>query len=215
MLRRTGETKGRADTGFWGLTIQVATADVEIAMLGFLERNELKGILMAIREPKDLSASVDVIFGLIKVHRSTANPDTRAWANSVLDHACRQLECFVVPEVSVRAAEEAAAQGLPDIRGFTWSDQVNRMRDVGREVFHWEHVLPVAEMKRRLLDPKECCTAQDVEKIIASVDIAWILKTEDAMLTANGFLHRRPDDPWDAYAKSGIEILAAKYAARD
>ena len=162
-------------------------------------------VTLSLKQTADLTAPVQLIHELVSVLRTSTNTDLKTWANSVLDHACRQMECFASPEVSIRAAEEATAQGLPDLRTFTWKDQVGRMGDIGREVFHWEHVLPVAELKRRLLD-SDTRSLEDVRKILASVDIAWILKSEDACLTSNGFSHRRPGNPWEAYSKAGVAI---------
>lgn len=161
---------------------------------------------MVLRANTDLTVPAAVLLEIVNVVRAHESDELRRWALHTLDHACRQLECFVRPEVSVGAAAAAAKLGLNDLTHYTWHDQVSRMGDPGRQIFHWEHVLPVAEVKRRLLDPS-IQTVEQVLAIIKFVDIAWILKDEDLALTAKGFSHRRPDNPWDAYSSANIAMV--------
>jgi len=63
----------------------------------------------------------------------------------------------------------------------------------------------------RFITPEVSKSAQlEAEKeavgnIVSKADIAWILKSEDKLLTKHGFRSKRPCDPWDAYIQSGIE----------
>lgn len=83
------------------------------------------------------------------------------------------------------------------------------MKDPTREIFHWEHVVPVSDIVRALLaleDP----TPSMIIPILMRAEIAWILKIEDKRLRRNG----RPD-PRAAYVAAGIDLLAWSQRAND
>ena len=72
-----------------------------------------------------------------------------------------------------------------------------------RGKYHLEHYLPVADLRKILLDMKNP-TADKIIKLIAAAPIkkVWVLKTEDSQLKK----YNR-DNPAAAYAKAGIKIL--------
>lgn len=54
---------------------------------------------------------------------------------------CRELEDFITPRASTAAQDKAIAMGLLDLRQFHWDDQPYKMKDLGRQIFHWEHIV--------------------------------------------------------------------------
>lgn len=109
---------------------------------------------------------------------------------------------FLVPEVSVAAAQRALAKGL-DLRQMDWHDQ--HRFDPGRVEFHFEHMVPVAAIRARCLQAR---TVADVLAVLRdSLRVAWILKDEDARLTAMGYRTNRPD-PESAYRMANIALSA-------
>ncbi len=131
--------------------------------------------------------------------------DLGRWANSVLSHALRQLECFVEPEVSVAAAEIANQLGHGDLRSKRYGFQdTNEDND---PIFHWEHVRPVSDMKSRLLAMSRPRSLESIEQVLRTTDVAWVLKEEDRKLTEQKYRTQRPEDAWVAYEACGIRIV--------
>lgn len=119
----------------------------------------------------------------------------------MLGWMARDLERYVVPGVSRAAQARADELGLGDLSRFDWGHQRGLMKDPTREIFHWEHVVPVSDMVKALLaldDP----TPSAIVPILMRAEIAWILKSEDKLLRRSG----RPD-PRTAYLAAGIELL--------
>lgn len=162
---------------------------------------------MAIKNEEQLKPIAEILLPILQALRGNPTNEMRAWAIAVLDLACRQVEIFIEPEVSERAQEEATHLGLGCLRQYCWSDQPSKMGDVGRKIFHWEHMLPVAEMKRQLiaLNPP---TTEAIHSILTQANVAWILKEEDQTLTRLNLAHRRPDGPLVAYEKANIKLLS-------
>lgn len=88
--------------------------------------------------------------------------------------------------------------GLPDLRTCTWGYQVVRMKDRGRKIFHWEHVVQVSDLTNDILALSNL-EANEVAKLLNTTQVAWILKDENARLP----IGRRPN-PAKAYAEAGI-----------
>lgn len=139
-------------------------------------------------------------------HDATNNDETRIWLSSLIGHACRELEDFIEPMVSIRAKERAHQMGLDDLRGFHWDHQVRKMKDPDRSIFHWEHFVPVSVLRRRLVALPEP-TAESIMSVLARAEIAWILKEENAKLTQLGFGSER-EDPIAAYLEAKIVFEA-------
>lgn len=117
-------------------------------------------------------------------------------------HACDALmPDNLAPRVSLGADSEARKIGI-NLRTVDWHDQSSF--DPGRRIFHMEHVVPVADIR------KSCCSATSPEEVLEilkkQILIAWILKEEDRRLTRLGFRSNRPD-PFAAYHAAGIELL--------
>ena len=106
------------------------------------------------------------------------------------------------------AAAELASQRGYDLSNQRWGFQdYNLVEGERKKLFHWEHVLPVAELKRRISKLGNGRNAHLVSELLVMSDIAWVLKTENDELDTAGFRHRRPGDPWEAYRKVGIRIV--------
>lgn len=108
---------------------------------------------------------------------------------------------FIEPEVSEAALAEAEHL-QEDLRTKNWHDQPSF--DAGREIFHFEHVVPVSAIR-------EACCAENSEGGVLAVlksrlRVAWILKSEDAELTRLGHRINRPD-PDEAYRKAKIRLM--------
>ncbi|MCX4458654.1 hypothetical protein OOK58_42865 [Streptomyces sp. NBC_01728] len=105
------------------------------------------------------------------------------------------------PQVSVAAAEQAAAIGV-DLRQETWHSQTRF--DPKRAVFHYEHMNPVSQIVNALAYADS--VGAIVQILSDGLRLAWITKDEDAQLTALGYRHKRPD-PGAAYAEAGVVLL--------
>ncbi len=104
------------------------------------------------------------------------------------------------PAISVAAQVEAERRAI-DLRVMGWHDQYRF--DPGRQMFQWEHVLPVGHIRESCL---VAGSATDVAHILGTARVAWILKEEDRRLTGLGYRSIRPD-PETAYSEAGIELL--------
>lgn len=132
--------------------------------------------------------------------------ELEAWADYALHWACRRLEVFYRTRVSKAAAAKAAALKIGDLSLYAWNDQKSKMRDPKREIFHYEHVYPVSQLRHGLeaLDPP---TDEAVLSLVKRGAVAWILKEECKRLDAAGYRSQRPEDPWQAFREVGIEMV--------
>jgi hypothetical protein len=95
--------------------------------------------------------------------------------------------------------------GIGDLPQFHWDHQTGKMRDHGRKVFHWEHMVPVGQLREELLAPA-VVTTSDVKRVIRKARVAWILKSEDKKLTEKGVRNLRSENPELDYQSVGIEL---------
>lgn len=143
----------------------------------------------------------EAIVGILRQHKATP-ADVRSTLKTMLGWMARDLERYVVPGVSRAAQERADELELGDLTRFHWKHQRGRMKDPMREIFHWEHVVPVSDTVEALLaldDPMP----STIVPILMRAEIAWILKSEDKALRRRGRA-----DPRAAYVAAGIELLA-------
>ena len=89
---------------------------------------------------------------------------------------------------------------------YGWSDQKTKMLDSNRSVFHFEHILTVSELVDRLLKLGSEPSVDGVKLVIDKADIAWILKSEDQMLTLKDYKNKRPENPLDANEICEVEL---------
>ena len=135
--------------------------------------------------------------------------DLKKWCKAVLPFALRQLECFVKPEVSVEANSKAVSLGHTAL-----NEKWYGFQEVGNEkkpLFHWEHVLPVSDLKRRLVELQKPRQIKSIKEELMKADIAWILKSEDKTLNERKLRNKRRKDPWDAYRECGIKIVGKSW----
>lgn len=104
------------------------------------------------------------------------------------------------PQVSVAALSEAERRGV-DLRQMAWHDQPRF--DPGRQVFAWEHALPVGRIRDLCL---LASSSSAIAEILETARVAWILKEEDRRLTNLGYRAVRPD-PEAAYREAGITLV--------
>lgn len=112
--------------------------------------------------------------------------DQKIWADYALHWAVRRLEAFL-PRVKVSRAAAALARkkGIGDISVYKWDDQTRKMNDPKRRLFHYEHIYPVAQLRRELeaLNP---VTEEGILNVIGKTDVAWITKEESKKLGSHG-----------------------------
>jgi hypothetical protein len=147
----------------------------------------------------------EAIVGILRQYKASPT-DVRGTLATMLGWMARDLERFVVPGVSRAAQARADELELGDLAQFHWGHQRGIMKDPTREIFHWEHVVPVSDTVKALLaleDP----TPTTIVPILMRAEIAWILKIEDKRLPRKD----RPD-PHAAYVAAGIELLRSQTA---
>jgi hypothetical protein len=146
-------------------------------------------------------ALAEVCFVIADQYWLTSSRDLRWHLRTSLKWLIRDLEQYVQPRVSRRAQAKALELGLPDLHRMVWADQRTKMKDPERSIFHWEHVTQVADMTDSILNlnPR---TKSDIESILHTAMVAWILKEEDRALP------RGPrSDSLNFYKDNGIVLV--------
>ena len=117
----------------------------------------------------------------------------------------RHMERFIVRRrVSTKAQRRATEMGIGDLSNYAWHAQTRKMKDPGRKIFHFEHVKPCAQIRDEIL-ALENSDIDEIESILRTSDIAWILKTEKQFLDKKHKSYRA--DPYECFHDSGIELL--------
>lgn len=140
---------------------------------------------------ENFKLTVPVLRQLIELYKyaeQTGQEELKIWADYSLHWAVRRLEAFLPrARVSREAARAADKMKLGDISLYKWDDQVrkSKMKDPKRQIFHYEHLYPVSQLRRDLeaLNP---VTDEAILKLIRKVDIAWITKEECRKLGVHG-----------------------------
>jgi hypothetical protein len=140
------------------------------------------------------------ILEMARQHRA-ASPPLKAHYFLTLKWMARDLERFVTPRVSRAAQDRANQMDIGDLSRLRWIDQPVKMRDPGRKIFHWEHIVPTSDIARRIVTMDQPNVA-DITSILMIAGVAWILKAENTKLPLNGRA-----DPLLSYAEAGIELL--------
>lgn len=83
-----------------------------------------------------------------------------------------------------------------DLTQKNWHNQLSF--DPGRKTFHFEHMTPVNHLTDLCIEKPE-----EIEKILDSCIVVWILKSEDKVLNDLGFRKKR-FDPEEVYKKAKI-----------
>jgi len=158
-------------------------------------------------EDDKLSKIMPGFYSLIEIIQNSKNDKSLLeFAKVSLKNNLRSLEFLVKPNVSVEADSLGKQRGLKDLVEYSWKDQPSKMKDKGRTLFHWEHVLPVSVIYNTMVN--EYPNKENILKCMKNYSICWITKEEDQKLTSNGFRHdRNYEDPWSAYREVGIQIL--------
>jgi len=141
---------------------------------------------------------IDNVVDLLRMRANAAmdsdQKDLLSWADKMLDMACRHIETFVEPEVSVEAAARWQANGgKGDLRAQRYRKPSGWKRGAG---LHFDHAVPPAQLLEDLLALGDHPTASSVRVILETAEVAWIT-TEQKKSIPEG---RR--DNWRAfYAK--------------
>ena len=140
---------------------------------------------------------------MVRQHRS-APPVLQRYYYTCLKWMARELEQFVQPRVSEAAQALASKKGLGDLRAYRYTDQPVAMRDPGRAIFHWEHIIPTSDMVNSILALDEP-TIASIGDVLIKAQVAWITKEEDKRLPVS-----RRADPAQCYADAGARLLPEK-----
>jgi hypothetical protein len=199
------------------------TIDITVAQFCFIAvlcLSGAKGMVVIMEVNENV---IDTVYSLLaSYHKTPQNDDkTRRWIkNYTLSCAIRYLEQFCQPKISKGAkakAKELYEQGKIsdaniDLSKCDWDDQRTKMGDPDRDVFHYEHVYPVSQLRDKLIelsDPErtEGKIRDEIKNELKKVEIAWITIEENGRLDAKGYRSQRPTNPLDAYNEVNIELL--------
>ena len=108
---------------------------------------------------------------------------------------------FIAPLTSEAAKNKALSMNIR-LNEMTWHNQPKY--DKGRQIFHFEHLVPVSCIRKMCLN---CISETEVLEILNTIPkTIWILKSEDRKLTMNGFRSKR-ENPEEVYNQLGIQIV--------
>jgi hypothetical protein len=130
-----------------------------------------------------------------------ASPALKKYYHVSLKWMARELEQFAMPRVSVAAQVLANETALGDLRRYQWRDQPTKMKDPQRKTFHWEHVLPVSDIVKRLVELPDP-TPEAIASVLTDAQVAWITKEENKRLPRSGRAN-----PLECYKQARIELL--------
>jgi hypothetical protein len=133
-----------------------------------------------------------------------ADPAAERGLRALLMTLCRNMEDVAPRNVSVKAAHRGRSLGIDDLRRLHFDDGCRIPGGRRSSSLHWEHWLPVAEMRRELMSLSDPTPAA-CRAVLSKARLCWILKEEDDRLSELGFRSRRPD-PDAAYRAAGIEL---------
>lgn len=164
---------------------------------------------------KEVELIIHQVASMIKIFREadrSGNKRLKQWAKSTVDHACRQLEIFISPEVSVKAAKLASDRGY-SLKAMRWpfQDYAFIEGEKKKKQLHWEHVLPISCLRSRLMEVQDLENFELIKKVFLAYDIAWITKEENEALDRNKYRKKRPENPWEAYKNVGIDIVGKSW----
>ncbi len=147
---------------------------------------------------RPFAESIHAKAAALRTLRLTASQ--RARVRESISDDIKKCTNFITPEMSVAAHDEADPLGV-DLSTRNWHDQP--AFDAGREIFHFEHIVPVSALRTM------CEVAESVDGTFSilrtRLRVAWILKREDLELTRLGYRSVRAD-PDSAYKHAKIEL---------
>jgi hypothetical protein len=132
-------------------------------------------------------------------HRQTTG-ELQSHLKTSLKWLLRDAERYVRPRASAKAPARAKAMGIENLQDIPWRSQRLKLNDPERKIFQWEHVTQVADLADSIL-ALQPPTLEEIETIVRTIVIAWILKDEDRNLP------RGPrSDPLSVYRSAGIDL---------
>lgn len=162
---------------------------------------------MAYKENVSIELVAKTLTSLVSFSHSTVDEREQRWVKNLIQLGCRKLEDFITPNVSVKAQAKADQMEVGQLSQYGWLDQKSKMNDPDRSIFHFEHILTVADLVDRLLKLGSEPSVDSVNAVIEKAAVAWILKSEDQLLNEKGYKNKRPENPLDAYEVCGIELV--------
>jgi hypothetical protein len=144
---------------------------------------------------------------IFKVTIPIYNDNPKKHFKEVLKTAFRQVEKISIKCISKEAKKQAEIMGIDNLMKYTWDDQVKKMKDDKRKIFHWEHYYPVTQQISDMLNlyKKGAFEAEDIYSIVSRTRICWITKKENKRLDYKN-KSLRPD-PEKAYKDAEIELI--------
>ena len=144
---------------------------------------------------KVLLLRADLSGAQLSLVRRAINKDIRHFHDVVLPD-------LLVPLTSRRAVEHARVLGV-DLCRQTWLSQPTFDTGRAKGAFHLEHLVTVDSQVDGVIDAD--CADGAVQVLLAS-RLAWILKSENIVLTERFGRRSRPD-PEQAYRDAGIDLV--------
>jgi hypothetical protein len=141
---------------------------------------------------------------MLKSIKTVTDTETKRGVKALLLTLCRNME-DVAPRNASKAAQDRANElGIGDLRQLHFDHGSRFPGGRKKSLLHWEHWKPAADLRNELLalhDP----TLKDVEAVLSSARVCWVLLEENARLNDLGYRTGR-ESPDIAYAEAKIEL---------
>lgn len=142
----------------------------------------------------------DMVYSLVRgYHGSDAGSDLRRWYKKMLSTACRHIEYFITPRVSIKAYQTALKFGIQDLTVIPWRPP--SAWPLGSELI-FEHAYPASDIVNKILSFQNPVLS-DIEFELYKAEIVWIHRHENLKLKKNNRLSWQIE-----YAKAGIDLIA-------
>lgn len=147
---------------------------------------------------RELAEAIAPILQLILLQYPKSPPSLARYFHDSIDWLLRELP-LTPTKASMNALATALELGVTSLAGIRYSQQSKF--DPGRERLHWEHLVPISDIRRSLLRLKNP-TTQEIIDIVSTYQIVWITKDENRVLKRN-----RRDDPFEEYRRNKIDLV--------
>jgi hypothetical protein len=152
------------------------------------------------RSPTTLEEAADVVAPILLAmlrQYPALSPELRKYYGDAIYWMIRKLP-ICAGKASPLAITEAARLGIPTLKNFWWEQQTKY--DKARKVLHWEHVVPVGDIRDALIQLRPP-TLEEVKALLMTYEIAWIGKEEDRLLKRS-----KRANPHEEYRRVGIHL---------
>ncbi|MGJ7489682.1 hypothetical protein [Variovorax sp. ZT4R33] len=136
---------------------------------------------------------IDNVADLLRLRNKAQGGDLSAWAEKMLQTACRSIDCFVEPAASVEAvAQWEGNGGAGDLRAQKARAPSRAKKWAG---LHCEVAMPAAQLFDDLTALGPVPGAPRVREVLETADIVWLTKAQVAELP-------RGYRDWRAFSKT-------------